>query len=351
VITRILENVPLAPLTTFGVGGPASYFIEAVSEEDLIDALDFAHSKAVPAFILGGGSNLLVSDQGFPGLAIKIGLRGVSFEPSNSRMLVRAAAGEAWDSLVAECVTRHLAGIECLSGIPGSVGGTPVQNVGAYGQETAEVLISVTAFDRREAKCVELSHAECVFSYRSSIFNSTQRDRYIVLAVTYALSPGGAPAIRYSDVLRKFESATVAPSLAEVRQAVLEIRASKAMLLTPGDPDCRSAGSFFKNPIISEAEFVHIQSTTIEAVPRYPVADGRVKTAAAWLIERSGFSKGFALGPAALSRKHTLALVNTGGATAADIVRLAREIRARVEDRFGVRLAPEPVFVGFDEPF
>jgi UDP-N-acetylmuramate dehydrogenase len=349
--TRIQQNVLLAPLTTLRIGGPASYFIEAASERDLLNALDFATTKSLPLFILGGGSNLLVSDTGFPGLVLHIGLQGLQLENSADRVLVKAAAGEDWDGVVALAVERGLAGIECLSGIPGSTGGAPVQNVGAYGQETADVLVSVRAFDRRAQKIVELSHADCGFSYRTSIFNSSEKDRYIVLDVTLALSPGGQPTIRYPDVRRRFESVDGPPSLADVRQAVREIRAGKAMLLTADDPDCRSAGSFFKNPIISEADYARLQSSIAETVPRYPAPNGRVKTAAAWLIERAGFSKGYRLGGAALSRKHTLALVNTGNATAADIIRLAGEIRARVEDRFGIRLVPEPVFVGFEEQF
>lgn len=348
----IQQNVPLAPMTTFGIGGPARYFVHAVSEQEVMDSLDFAHSNASPVFVLGGGSNLLVSDNGFPGLVLRIGLKGIEDEAAGGRVLVHARAGEDWDPFVARCVEEGRAGIECLSGIPGFVGGTPVQNVGAYGQETADVLLSVNAFDRVQQKHVELSHAECGFSYRSSIFNRTQKDRYIVLGVTYSLEPGGAPAIRYPDVRRRFESVVRPPTLSEVRNAVREIRAGKAMLLTPGDPDCRSAGSFFKNPIISENEYAHLQNASADPVPRYPAPEGRVKTAAAWLIERAGFSKGFTIGAAAISRKHTLALVNTGAATAADIVQLARSIRDRVEDRFGIRLTPEPVFVGFDaHPF
>jgi len=335
-------------MTTFGIGGPARYFIHAISEQDVIDALDFAHTNSAPVFVLGGGSNLLVSDRGFPGLVLRIGLKGTEAESGSGRALVHARAGEDWDPFVAHCVEQGWAGIECLSGVPGFVGGTPVQNVGAYGQETADVLVSVKALDRVERKCVELSHAECGFSYRTSIFNTTQKDRYIVLGVTYSLERGGAPAIRYPDVRRRFESVERPPTLAEVRNAVREIRAGKAMLLTPGDPDCRSAGSFFKNPVMTEAEYVGLQSMVQAPVPRYPAPDGRVKTAAAWLIERAGFSRGFTMGGAAISRKHTLAIVNTGAGTAADVVRLARTIRDGVEDRFGIRLVPEPVFVGFD---
>lgn len=297
-------------------------------------------------FVLGGGSNLLVSDKGFAGLVLRIGLQGTNWEGSQ----VSAAAGEDWDALVAAGVHRDLGGIECLSGIPGLVGGTPIQNVGAYGQETADVLVSVRALDRIRESIVELSKAQCGFAYRTSIFNTSERDRYIVLSVTYALRQDAAPQITYPDLLRRFEGHS-APAFSEVRQAVREIRASKGMLIVDGEPDCRSAGSFFKNPIVSESDYAEIQAGVKEAVPRYPAGTGKVKTSAAWLIERAGFKKGMVFGPAGISNKHTLALVNRGGAKAADILRLAREIRRGVEDAFGIRLVPEPVLVGFDEEF
>lgn len=345
---RIQENVSLAPLTTFGIGGPARYFVHAFSEDVVLDAIQFARDQNLPMFVLGGGSNLLVADRGFPGLVMKIGLNGIEWETHRDKTIVRAGAGEEWDRLVGSCVERDLAGIECLSGIPGSVGGTPVQNVGAYGQEVSEVLISVRAYDRKTDSIVELSREDCHFTYRSSLFNTTAKDRYIVLWVTYSLTKHGDPAIRYPDVQREFESRAATPTLAEVREAVRRIRARKAMLLVEGDPDCRSAGSFFKNPIITEQQFAKLQSAAGPGVPRYPAASGKVKTAAAWLIEHAGFSKGYSIGPAALSSKHTLALINRGGAGAEDILRLAREIRGRVEAKFGIRLIPEPVFLGFD---
>jgi UDP-N-acetylmuramate dehydrogenase len=345
----VQENVPLAPLTTFGIGGPARYFVNAASETDVEEALDFAASKNVPVFVLGGGSNLLVSDKGFPGLVLKIRIRGVQFESSAGQVLLSAGAGEDWDGIVAQTVSRGLAGVECLSGIPGSVGGTPVQNVGAYGQETSDVLLSVAVFDRSLQRTAKLSHSDCGFTYRTSIFNTTARDRYIVLGVIYALKPGGPSSIKYPDLRLKFESWSHPPSLEDVRQAVREIRASKGMLLVSGDPDCRSAGSFFKNPVVTEEAYQRLQASIAEQVPRYPASEGAVKVSAAWLIEHAGIPRGFAMGSAAISRKHTLALVNAGDAKAADIVRLAREVRSRVEDRFGVRLIPEPVLLGFDE--
>ena len=343
----IHENVALAPLTTFGIGGPARYFIDALTEEAIVKAVDFASQKNLAMFILGGGSNLLIADSGFPGLVIKVGIQGVEWDSDRDRTIVRAAAGENWDCLVAQCVERDLAGIECLSGIPGSVGGTPVQNVGAYGQEVSEVLLSVRAYDRHTRRTIDISRDQCCFTYRSSLFNTVVKDRYIVLQVTYSLANRGAPSIRYADVQREFEGKS-APDLAEVRAAVRRIRARKAMLLVEGDPDCRSAGSFFKNPIISEQQFVDLQSRAGPGVPRYPAPPGFVKTAAAWLIEHAGFSKGYSIGPVGISTKHTLALVNKTGAKAEDVVRLASEIQRRVYDRFGIQLIPEPVFLGFE---
>ena len=341
------ENVPLAPFTTFGIGGPARYFIEASDEKTVLEAVPWAKENRLPLFTLGGGSNLLVADAGFPGLVIKVGIRGNEWTNDNGKTIVTAGAGEDWDLLVASAVERNLAGVECLSGIPGSVGGTPVQNVGAYGQEVSEVITKVRAYDRNGDRVVELPNADCGFTYRTSIFNTTAKDRYVVLGVTFALTPGGAPAIRYPDVQREFEGRGGTPTLAEVRAAVRRIRQRKAMLLVEGDPDCRSAGSFFKNPVLTEHQFAELQAIAGTNIPRYPAAPGKVKTAAAWLIEQAGFSKGYSLGPVGLSAKHTLALVNKGGAQAEDVLRLAREIRSRVKDRFGIELLPEPVLLGF----
>lgn len=349
-MSSVQENLPLSPWTTFGVGGPARYFLNAKLEADVVEGLDFAATRNLPVFIVGGGSNLLVSDRGFNGLVLRVGIEGTIWEDAQ----VRAAAGEDWDAVVADCVERDMGGVECLSGIPGLVGGTPVQNVGAYGQEIADVLVAVRVLDRHAGTLLELSRAQCGFEYRASIFNTSQRDRYIVLSVTYGLRKGAPPQVKYPDLLKRFDRQLEPPSLADVRRVVREIRAGKGMLIdvsTEGDPDCRSAGSFFKNPIVTEAEYIRIQNGVQEAVPRYPAGTGKVKTSAAWLIENAGFKRGFAIGPAAVSAKHTLALTNRGGAQAADIVHLAREIRRGVEDRFGVRLVPEPVFVGFDEEF
>jgi UDP-N-acetylmuramate dehydrogenase len=281
---------------------------------------------------------------------LKVGISGIEWTPRNGNTLVYAGAGEEWDRFVASAVERELAGVECLSGIPGSVGGTPVQNVGAYGQEVSDVLVGVRAYDRHRDCVTNLSREDCGFSYRTSIFNTVARDRYVVLGASFLLTQNGPPTLRYPDLLREFEQNAGPPTLAEVRSAVRRIRGRKAMLLIEGDPDCRSAGSFFKNPIVTEHQFAQLQSIAGTDVPNYPAGPGhagKIKIPAAWLIERAGFQKGYSLGPVGLSTKHTLALVNKGGARAEDILRLARTIRERVFDRFGVELAPEPVLLGF----
>lgn len=345
------ENVSLSGWTTFGVGGPARYFMTAASEDGVAAGLEFAADRGLPVFVLGGGSNLLVSDSGFPGLALHIGMKGIEWADAGGRLHVRAAAGENWDDVVAASVSRGGAGLECLSGIPGLAGATPIQNVGAYGQETADTFVRLRAFDRAAGAVVELQKKDCALRYRTSIFNTTERNRYVVLDVTFALEKDAPPSVRYADLVRRFEKASSPPSLLDVRRAVLEIRAGKGMVIAKDDSESRSAGSFFKNPLVESEELSRIQAGSTEPVPIYPGESGRVKLSAAWLIERAGFPRGFASGPAAVSRKHTLALVNRGGARAADIVRLGRRIREGVFDRFGLRLLPEPVFLGFDEEF
>src|SRR5215468_8859796 len=354
----IQQNVPLAPLTTLRIGGPARFFAEAREEDDLLAAFSFAERHGLPLFILGGGSNALVADEGFPGLVVHVALKGVTWRDEGDEVIVAARAGEDWDEIVSQCVERDLAGVECLSGIPGSVGGTPIQNVGAYGQEVSETIASVRAFDRLAGVFTELSNEQCQFSYRASVFNTTARDRYVVTAVTYALKPQGEPAIRYPDLKRFFSNTSTRPTLGETREAVRTIRARKAMLITPDDPDCRSAGSFFKNPVITPEFFSRVEAIAreqnligdAEKVPNFPADDGKVKIPAAWLIERAGFQKGYCRGRAGISSKHTLAIINRGGATAREVTGLMNEIRERVEERFGVSLIPEPVFVGFGLP-
>jgi UDP-N-acetylmuramate dehydrogenase len=347
---EFLEKVPLAPYTTFQIGGPARWFAEAVSEGDIAAGIAFADQRRLPLFVLGGGSNLLVSDAGFPGLVLRIGLRGITSIEENGRFVLSAAAGEDWDGLVGYAVAADFAGMECLSGIPGTVGGTPVQNVGAYGQEVSQTIVSVRAFDRQTARFVDLAASACGFSYRRSIFNSTERGRYLVSRVDYALRKDAAANFVYADLARHFAALNVkSPTLAEVREAVRSIRRQKGMLLVPGDADCRSAGSFFKNPIVPLAAVDSIaQGLGIEkkSIPAYPAAVGAVKLSAAWLIERAGFAKGYVLGNAGISSRHTLALINRGGANAAEVVALRDQVIAAVEARFAVHLEPEPVWLG-----
>ena len=349
---NIQENIPLAPLTTFQVGGPARYFIDARAETEVKDAVGYAAERRLPLFVLGGGSNLVVSDAGWPGLVLKIALPGVEFEGDGSSMLFYAGAGENWDQFVALAVSKNCAGLECLSGIPGTVGGTPVQNVGAYGQEASQTITGVRVLEMATGKILVLDNAGCGFTYRTSVFNTTRRGQHIVLEVAYRLKHGGQSTIEYADLKKFFGATDRPPSLQQVRDAVRSIRQSKAMLLVSGDEDCRSAGSFFKNPLVIQAEADRIQAVAQQRVPdktlpRYPGQDGRVKLAAAWLVEQAGFSKGYSRGPVGISRKHSLAIVNRGGATARDIMALKDEIQKRVLDVWGVRLEPEPVFVGF----
>jgi UDP-N-acetylmuramate dehydrogenase len=349
---KLQENIPLAPLTTFKAGGPARYFINARTEAEALEGVAFATEKNLPLFVLGGGSNIVVADQGWPGLVLKISIPGMQVREEPDNWTLCAGAGENWDDVVALAVSHNCAGIECLSGIPGTVGGTPVQNVGAYGQEVSETIIRVRVLEIATGKTLELSADECSFSYRTSIFNSTERGRYIVLQVTYQFTPGGPPKIEYADLKKHFAGFSGSPTLQQTRDAVRAIRHTKAMLIVEGDEDCRSAGSFFKNPLVSPAEAQRIEELAVQRVPgkqipHYPSKNGTVKLAAAWLIEQTGFEKGYVKGAAAISRKHTLALVNRGGAKAGDIIALKDEIQQRVFDVWGVKLVPEPVFVGF----
>jgi UDP-N-acetylmuramate dehydrogenase len=340
---RVLEDVPLAPYTTFGIGGPARWFVEAHREDEVLDAVRFACEHSAPLFVLGGGSNLLVSDEGFPGVVLRIALSGIE----QNGNIFSVAAGEPWDAFVSRAVAENYSGIECLAGIPGSVGGTPVQNVGAYGQEVADTIRSVRAFDTKSDRFVTLSADECGFGYRESVFNTTARGRYIVTSVEYGLNPGGDPAISYADLKQYFQDANTPPTLQQVSDAVREIRHGKGMLIVDGDPDCKSAGSFFKNPVISLEHFAKIVSLVGgQNVPHYPVGREQVKVPAAWLLDQAGFHKGYVMGRAGISSRHTLALINRNGASAKDIVALRDRIVATVEKKFAIHLEPEPVWVG-----
>lgn len=334
----------LAGHTTLRLGGPAARFVEAGTEQDLVAAVRAADQAGEPLLLVAGGSNLVVADEGFPGTVVKVATRGVTVDQDAcSGATVTVAAGEPWDALVARVVAEGWIGVEALSGIPGSVGATPIQNVGAYGQEVAETIASVRCWDRHERVVRTLAAADCGLGYRTSRFKRDP-DRYVVLTVTFQLRLGdlGAP-VRYAELARALG---VDPGgrvpMTEVREAVLSLRRGKGMVLDAEDHDTWSAGSFFTNPLLAPEQ----ADALPEDAPRWPQPDGRVKTSAAWLIERSGFGKGYGEGPVRLSTKHTLALTNRGGATTADLIALAREIRAGVEQRFGIRLENEPVMVG-----
>jgi UDP-N-acetylmuramate dehydrogenase len=345
------ENIPLAPLTTFRIGGPARFFVEAKSGGEVQEAVRFAESRSLPLFVLGGGSNLLVADSGWPGLVLKIGIAGIERGAErDGKILFDAGAGESWDRFVSQAVVTRCVGVECLSGIPGSVGGTPVQNVGAYGQEVSETIESVEVFDRKDGQVHELCNEACGFSYRSSIFNTSERGRFIILRVTYALTPDGEPRLEYADLRRHFEGWQTAPTLAETREAVRHIRALKGMLLVPGDPDCQSAGSFFKNPVLTREQHEELEKRAIAkgfSVPSYPALEKNRKVSAAWLVEKSGFVRGYGFGHTGISSKHALAIINRGDATAAEVLALKDQIQQRVQEIWGVLLEPEPVLVGF----
>jgi UDP-N-acetylmuramate dehydrogenase len=319
----------LAPLTTLRLGGSAGRFVEARTEEEVVEASRDA------ALILAGGSNVVIADEGVPGTVARIVTRGV--ERDGARLTV--AAGEEWDPLVAMCVAEGLEGFECLSGIPGSVGATPIQNVGAYGQEVSETVESVRVFDRRTGRVEDMTPAECGFVYRGSVFK--YHDRRVVLSVTFRLNVSSLSGpLRYAELARTLDVPVGGSApLADVREAVLGLRRRKGMVIDPADPDTVSAGSFFTNPILDAPP---------DGAPFWPEPDGRFKVSAAWLIERSGFHKGYGNGRAGISTKHTLALVNRGGATTAELMALAREIAGGVQERFGVALHPEPVLVGHD---
>ena len=345
----IQENVPLAPLTTMQVGGPARFFAEASTADEVREAIKFAKARKLGLFVLGGGSNLIIADAGWPGLVLKVAIAGINHRHGHRTANFDVGAGEDWDGFVAITVQHHCAGIECLSGIPGSVGGTPVQNVGAYGQEVANTIVSLVALNIETGEEEEFEKADCAFGYRTSVFNTSQRGRYVILRVTYALSHGGEPRLDYADLKKYFAGRSDKPTLADVREAVCQIRASKAMLITPGDEDSRSAGSFFKNPVLSAEEFTALKERAAARkleVPSYPALEAQRKVSAAWLVGQSGFAKGYGNGHVGISRKHALAIVNRGGATAAEILAFKDEIQRRVDETWGIRLETEPVVVG-----
>lgn len=348
----VRHDVPLADLTTLRLGGPARDLITVSTTDELVTAVRDADAAGGDVLLLAGGSNLVVADAGFPGTVVHVATRGISAAPDGDSVLLTVAAGERWEDVVAHAVTDGLVGIECLAGIPGSTGATPIQNVGAYGQEVAQTIERVRTYDRSTGDVVDLPAAACGFAYRTSAFKGN--GRHVVLSVTFRLGRGehGAP-VAYGELARALEVEVggTAP-LADVRTAVLALRRGKGMVLDAADHDTWSAGSFFTNPTLDEAAFAALAALVATRLgpqtqpPRFPGPEGTVKTSAAWLIERAGFARGHARGRAAVSSKHTLALTNRGGATTSELLDLAREIRDGVRDAFGVTLVNEPVLVG-----
>lgn len=345
---NLLENIPLAPLTTMGVGGPARYLVEAASAGEVCDAVAFARQQSLPLFVLGAGSNVVVSDAGFSGLVLKPIISGIRSARVEESLVLTVGAGEDWDDFVAHAVAADAAGLECLSGIPGTVGATPVQNVGAYGQEVSDTISALQALDTVSGKSRTFNGDQCAFTYRGSRFNAGDSRRYVILSVTFKLTLGAAARISYADLRKFFGDGR--PSLQDVRQAVLQLRQAKGMLLGSGPEDLRSAGSFFKNPVLSSSAYRALQERTAAeglSLPSYPALASQHKVPAAWLVEQAGFAKGYIRGAVGISPRHALAIVNLGGATAAEIIALRDDIQRAVRDRFGIELHPEPVFLGF----
>ncbi|MDZ4816456.1 MAG: UDP-N-acetylmuramate dehydrogenase [Verrucomicrobiota bacterium] len=349
------ENIPLAPHTTIGLGGKARYYASCHSTEMLKDVLQAAKDKNLPVHVLGGGSNTIFPDNGFSGLVIKVALKGMQFVKAEESIIARIAAGENWDDFVERAINDGFSGVECLSGIPGFVGATPIQNVGAYGQEVKDSIIQVKAIDRQSLDEVVFSNADCRFSYRQSRFKKDDADKYIVTEVSFRLTPEGTAQIKYPE-LKKYLESTIDLSqlppgkiqLQELRKAVITLRKKKSMVVDPTDPNTKSVGSFFLNPIVSKDEFERIKGLWKESghtngIPVFDAATG-VKIPAAWLIANAGFEKGQRLNGAKISDHHSLALVNCGGTTA-DIVALAALIRGGVHKVFGIHLEQEPIFV------
>ena len=349
------EDVPLAPLTTMGVGGRARYLATCRSSREIRACLVWARTRGLRVQILGGGSNTVFADAGYDGVVVRIDVPGAQFEEAGESVVARVGAGEDWDGLVQRACERGLAGIECLSGIPGLVGASPVQNVGAYGQEVEATLVALRALDRATLETVELTNRECRFGYRQSRFKHEDRDRYVIEEVSFRLRRDGRPQLRYAELTRHLEQrldpaelGAGPQALGAVREAVLALRRRKSMVVDAGDPEARSAGSFFLNPVLTPREFEALQGRWGAAgghgaIPVFD-ADGGVKVAAAWLVEQSGFQRGWTRGGAGISTHHALSLVNRGG-TAGEILELAAEIERRVAEVFGVRLEREPVVV------
>jgi UDP-N-acetylmuramate dehydrogenase len=347
---EIRENEPLAPLTTFGVGGAARYLVRISSEDDAAAALSFSADRGLETLILGGGSNMLISDEGFPGLVILNRIGGCTVEKENEQVLVTVGAGEDWQDFTDMCVSKGWQGVECLAGIPGTVGASPIQNIGAYGREVSQVIERVRCLDIAAGKAVTFTNEDCAFRYRESIFNTGEAGKYIVTSVTYRLTPGGAPDVRYRELEERLSGIPL-PTLTDARDAVIAIRAGKGVLIRDGYESFRCAGSFFKNPVVARTRYERIEDLVAGQGGAknwaWPLPDGEVKVSAAFLIQRAGFDRGCGRGNVGISPHHTLILINRGSATANEIVDFASEVRQRVLDRFGVLLAPEARLIGF----
>lgn len=347
---NIKQNYPLKSLTTFGIGGPAKYLAEVKTIKEVREAIRFAKNRSLPFYILGEGSNVLISDEGYDGLVILNRIRGFKNEKMGKNIFVTIGAGENWDSVVKKCVEKNWAGIECLSGIPGAIGAGPVQNIGAYGQTISDTLVEVNAVDVKKNKIVTLDREECKFRYRKSIFNTEEAGRYIITSVKLKLLPNTSPTIVYHDLKNKFVSHKK-PSLADVRKAVLGIRASKGMVIMPEYESFKSAGSFFKNPILSADAFEKIKnkiSSNCKTPWNWELPKKKVKISAACLIQASGFAPGYRLGNVGISPKHTLALINCGNGTAREIIILVQLIQEKIKTKFNLILQPEVQFLGLD---
>ncbi|MBA2543866.1 MAG: UDP-N-acetylmuramate dehydrogenase [Deltaproteobacteria bacterium] len=345
-MTHIERDVSLAPLTTLGLGGAAKRFTRVFELAELRQALHAAGDD--PVLILGGGSNLVVRDTGFPGLVIQLAIDKMRLVSDRKTAVVSVSAGVVWDAFVAQMVGAGYAGLECMSGIPGLVGATPMQNVGAYGQEVSDTILFVRALDRETGDIVELDNAACELAYRTSRFRGTHAGRFVIVEVVFGLAQSRTSApIKYPELSKALGIADggVAP-LAAVRDTVIRLRRGKGMVVDPGDPESRSAGSFFTNPIVDAATVAQLGTRVVATFPSWPAPGGHTKLAAGWLIERAGFAKGYTRGRVGISHKHALALVNRGGGTATELLDLAREIQEGVFDKLGIALHPEPIIVG-----
>jgi UDP-N-acetylmuramate dehydrogenase len=358
-VLPVRADVPLAPLTTLELGGSARHLVEAADDDTVVEALRWAEARGLPALILGGGSNVVIADRGWDGLVVRVATRGRRFaESPDGTVTLTVAAGEPWDDVVADTVARDLAGLECLSGIPGLVGATPIQNVGAYGQEVADTILSVTVLERASKRVHQLAASACAFAYRDSAFKHDP-DRFVVLSVTFALRRGGAPALRYRELAEALASnGGPPPTLGAVRAAVLALRRKKSMLIVDGDPNRRSVGSFFTNPIVGAAEADAVAARAValgviarpDEMPRWPAAGGAIKLSAGWLIERAGIHTGQRRGAVGVSTAHALSLVHLGGGSTAALLELAREVGDAVHGRFAMTLLPEPTMIGVAWP-